>query len=259
MAKGKARVNYMGKEGIVQSDTGPDWGFLYRASTVRDPGWNIGDKVVLPDSRVFYYGLSGAACYPGLLSAFYKANAVDYTTVAAAQAIGDKSITIATQTFTEDELRGGQVLLNHSTASMQLRGIIGNTACSAATVTIYLDAPLTAAITTSTGVEVAYNPFSDLRSGDFEGSVSWAGVPATVVSAGSVYHWTQTWGPAWVSPQASVQASEHIRAVYGRHDGSLDVLSNVAAYTYVSDQCVGFVLGRGSTQTSPVVMLQIMP
>lgn len=258
MAKGKARTYDFGAPGTVQGVQGPDWGFLYKVSSTKDAKYNVGDRVQLPDGRVFYYGYSGAACYSGMGVAFYKADpAVSATNPAAAQAVGDQTLTIASQTFSADQLRGGYVILGGAATTAQIRYIVGNNVCSSSTLTLYLDAPLDQAITTSTYVEVCYNPFSDLRSGNMGGTASWAGLAAAYVSASGKYFWVQTWGPTWCSPQASVQASDYVREVYWRHDGSLDVRANIG--TYVTDQRAGFVFGRGSTQGPPLICLQMLP
>lgn len=261
MAKGKCKVNYLGREGLIQSADAPDYSFIYETSLTKHPTYNIGDRVVLPDGRVFRYALSGAACNSGLGVAFYKADPViSATTVAAAQAIGDKVITIASQTLAVDALRGGYLILGGAATTAQIRQIIGNTVCSSSTVTIYLDAPLDQAVTTSTYVEACYNPYSDLRSGNMGGDASWAGLAAAYVSAASKYFWVQTWGPTWCSPQAAVQATAYVRCVYWRHDGSLDVQNlNGTLKAYVTDQCAGFVIGRGSTQGPPLIMLTVAP
>jgi hypothetical protein len=219
--------------------------------------YNIGDRVELPDGRVFYYAYSGAACNSGQGVAFYNADPkIAGTVPAAAQAAGDRVVTIASQTLAEDVLKGGYVILGGAATTAQVRRILGNTACTAATVIIYLDAPLDQAITTSTYVEVTYNPFSDLRSGNMGGTASWAGFAAAYVSAASKYFWVQTWGWAWGSPQATVQAADYVRAVYWRHDGSLDIRPAIATKDYVTDQRAGYVIGRGSTQGPPLIMLQ---
>jgi hypothetical protein len=258
MSKTIARVNMFGSNGEVVR-TGVDAGgydFLYEVSGTKSPVYNTGDRVELPDGRVFYYGYSGAACYSGLGVAFYNADPkISGTTCAAAQAIGSRVVTIASQTLAVDALKGGYVFLAPAGTTAQTRRIIGNTVCSSSTVTIYLDAPLDQAITTSTFIEVSYNPFSDLRSGNMGGTASWAGVAAAYVSAASKYFWVQTYGWAWCSPQAAVQASAYVRSVYWRHDGSLDVHPAVATKDYVTDQCAGFVIGRGATQGPPLVFL----
>lgn len=260
-AKNKARTFNLGEQGIVQSKGGPDWGFLYRASTVKDAAYNVGDRVQLPDGRVFYYAKSGAACNSGQGVAFYNADpAISGNPAAAVAADGTLAVTFASQTFAENALQQGFIHFGAAATTEQFRGITGNTAASSSTVTIYMDAPLNTAITTSTYAEVMYNPWSDVRSGNMGGDASWAGVAATYVSAADTYFWVQTWGPMWCAPQAAVQATAYIRMAYWRHDGSLDVQPlDGTLKAFVTDQPAGFVIGRGSTQGPPLIMLQVTP
>ncbi len=136
MARGKAQANYLHREGLVGHDTASDYGFLNVASLTKDPKWSIGDRVVLPDGRVFRYGkvTSGGEAYAGQGCSFENAVAISGN-CAAAQAIGDSQITFASQTFSEDELRGGYIVIyGDDNSDVQQRGIVGNTVASGSTV-----------------------------------------------------------------------------------------------------------------------------
>jgi len=269
MAKGKSRVNYMGKEGIVQSDTGPDWGFIYRASTVRDPGWNVGDRVVTPDGRVFYYAKSGDACSTGRGNIFYNAipaTGIDYSLLAAASAISTSQVTMTNQgtvAQTEDGLRNGTIVLKPASGStdheLQQRRIIGNTAGGVSDeITIYLDAPLTEALTTASYAFAMPSPWLDVRYS--EASVAYncshCGVSAVEVTAADVYHWEQTWGPIWLAPQGECGTTDHGREVVWRYDGSIQLRDYSSAIGGAYGQVAGYILDNNAAANgSTCIML----
>jgi len=259
MAKGKACTVYLGREGLVQAMDMPDYNFLYDpATSVKDSRWNIGDRCVLPDGRVFRYAKSSGACYTYRFCMFDGAIAVSYTAALQAQAIGDTSIHIdagAAAAVAADELRGGYVIIYGSDDSnTQFRGIIGNTlADSDGHTTIYLDAPLTVAITTN-GVEVCPNPYRAVSLTNTAGSSTYrsaAGVPAVESDASGEYLWIQTWGPCAVAPgESAVCDAAFERSVCvdpssdagGTHEG-YDATFGIP----VSGQIVGFGLERSSS------------
>jgi len=215
MSKGKARVNYLGGAGLVQSDTAPNIDFLYRASTVKDPKWNLGDRVVLADGRVFRYGLCGysltdmkGACYS------YNLLVTEKDAIAVAASVGDKYVDITFAdtdgvdndgVIAEDELRGGYISFYRDTTRQQ-RGIIGNTARAngdTSNTRVYLDASLVTAVNEDDDIEVLANPYSDLRGGaGGEAFGIWCsvmGMPNVLATTGQ-YFWIQTWGPFRISP-----------------------------------------------------------
>jgi hypothetical protein len=206
MAKGKAQVNYLHSEGMVGSVDGPDWGFIYETSLVKDAKWNIGDRVVLPDGREFRYSKSAAACISGQGAEFTYAGYTAYTAIAVAQAVGDKEVTVAAAThaaLTADELRGGYIVIyDGSTNNTQFRGIIGNDSAAAdAAFKVYLDGPLTEAIVASTSAsEVFQNPYAALQTGTMNYNPK-AGIPAVKVTAANTYFWVQVRGMVWAAPQ----------------------------------------------------------
>lgn len=258
MAKTTPRVDYMGMAGIVQSVSEGAWSFLHKTSTVKDPKWNPGDRVVLPDGREFVYSKSASALNPGLGCSFSATGYVAYTAATTAAAIGDTSMTVPAAThatLTADELVGGYVVL-HLSGVPQIRQIVGNAAAAAnAAFVVYLDAELSVAVTTSTGVEVYENPYAALTA---SGSVALAkaGVPAAVVGAASTYFWVQKRGLTFVSPQAGITGGQN--GACWRHDGSLDTLDNGIEddTSYVSSQIAGYAAVGSADGNGPLFMLQ---
>ena len=275
MAKGKAKSTLLGIQGIVGHKEAPDWSFIYEASLIRDPKWNIGDRVVTPDGRVFRYAKSSGACWTGrgvtfensISSGGAGANdvGIDYSLLAANAAIGDKLVKMtngAGHAIAEDALRGGTIVIKLLTGSndsaLQQRGIVGNTAAAKSAVCIiYLDGPLTAAVTTSSYAFCMASPYSSLKYDASSQSKSYGGVPAVYVSAANMFFWVQTWGLIWIAPQNEVGKSTKQRDVVFKEDGSLQHKGTTDA-TYLNGQRAGFIVdnnngNNGSTQ----IMLQI--
>ena len=247
-----------------------NWDFLYKASTTKDSRFDIGDRVCLPDGRVFRYSKSGALCKAGHGAAFMNTAAVLTHALAAGQAIGDKSIQIASQTFTLDQLRGGYATIfaedNDNQINVQHRGIVGNTAASGTTVTIYLDAPLVRAVTVSMNVLVTHNPYSNMQTqvGQEFGYASIGGVPAAYVDAANKYFWLQTWGACWCV------ATEHLGDAQGEAqyvftaEGALRVeaTTNDGSHKQLTAQHAGFPIPCGAAGlgwNEQIIMLQISP
>jgi hypothetical protein len=253
----------------------PQLNFLYEVSSTRNPEYNVGDRVVTPDGRVFRYCYSGGACYTGRGAAFYNAipaTGIDYAAnIASAAAIGDTSVEItngSTVAQTKDGLRGGWILFKTASGSddsaLQQRYIVGNDAMGLAeTGTVYLDAPLTGALTTSSYSFCMPCPYWDIRLPSGAGTVSIAGVPAAYVSAASKYFWLQTWGLCWIAPQASGPGTISCeRQLYFRHDGSVDGYSVAGAGTFASEYCTdqvaGFIVDNNTEANgATLMMLQI--
>jgi hypothetical protein len=141
------------------------------------------------------------------------------------------------------------------------RRIIGNSAVAAGggSVIIYVDAPWNVAIATADStIEAMGNEYYDVRH-DTDGTHCVIGVP-TVPAITGEFSWLQTWGKCWVAPQSGVGATSMIRAVYWRHDGSLDIRALAGTFhdAYVTDQYAGYVLqnAQAGTQGAPFFMLQ---
>ena len=165
MTKGKANTVYMGRASLVQLGDAPDWGFIYSTSLVRDPKWDIGDRVVLPDGREFRYAKSTEALITPMACNFTLDGLVGYTAAVTSAAVDDLSVVVPAAThaaLTVDELRGGFITI-FKAGVVQFRGIIGNAVSAEnAAITVYLDGPLTATVTTSSAYEVWANPWSAL-------------------------------------------------------------------------------------------------
>ncbi|MCX7429362.1 MAG: hypothetical protein NTW96_27530 [Planctomycetia bacterium] len=256
MDRGIAKVDYVQTKGAVVSNS-PNWSFIYSKSTLKDAQFALGDRIVLPDGREFRYAKSSAACLSGQGCEFTGTGYVAITafTVPAAVAAILVSVPAATHAaLTADALRGGYaVIYDGTTNNVQFRGIIGNTAADAnAAFTLFLDGPLTEAVTTSSKIEVFENPFGAVRTGTSV-ELAKAGVPAVKITAADTYFWVQVKGPCWIAPQALLTGKQ-IGGCW-RHDGSMDTASagidaanaqaaNVASQ-YAGYRILGDYVGNG--------------
>jgi len=264
MAIGPNRAEYLNVPGLAYRNglaTG-GYDFLYETSTTQDPKWFLGDRVVLPDGREFRYAKSSGAINTNLACNFTATGYTAYTAIAVAAAVGDRSLTVPAAThaaLTADELRGGYVVLGNGGSTVQVRQIVGNAAASSnAAFVIYIDAPLTSALTVaSTGVETYQNPFAALNQ-SVDRTYPKAGVAATVVSAASTYFWVQTKGFTWIAPQAGV-GNAGLAGLFYRHDGSVDDVQTALAVTvegYSTSQYAGVCIEGSASGNGPLIMLQ---
>jgi hypothetical protein len=273
MSLGKAKVLNILDAGMVGHSDVPDWSFIYKVSTVKDPKWNVGDRFVTPDGRVFRYAKVGTA---GVLSSFgatVRASS-NISVLAPAQtagcgAIGDRKVTItiaasdgraADGVVAKDELSGGYIVLGNQGSSAQCRCILGNTvvASGGGTTVVTLDGPLTAAVTVGvTYTEILLNPYAfvEIFGGANAEYQSAIGVPAVTGTVGQ-YVWLQTWGPLWVVPGGGTTPGDSVndREVYFVGDGSINGAAHVTNEN--GYQVAGFIMDSGST-TPPFIMLQI--
>lgn len=278
MSKSIARVDYLGSAGLVQSTSVGAWDFLYRANTVKDPKWNIGDRVVLPDGRVFRYGKCGASAEFGVTSMKrgvqnHAMLVTELATICAAAAVGDGSVTLTFNgdfwdvALTSDSLCGGYISIYNSSTVRDQRGIVGNTAVDATggECTIYLDAPISTAFISAVNCEVLSNPYSDLQQGVGGAWAAVMGMPCSLAAAGE-YFWIQTWGPIRISPagtELGVNASERTFVFAG--NASLRSFDANDALDF-SEQIAGFIIERTGNggggvagSAAPFIMLQISP
>ena len=277
--KGKARTKMLAhSSGLVEgSFQGPSWDFLYEHSTVKHPDYDIGDRVVLPDGRVFRYGKASGTQNPDLLSQHLTGQHISYVALGANQVAGDSQVTLTVTAasegvgglgvIAEDELRGGYILIFDASAKAINRGIVGNTALASdgTSITIYLDGRLNAVLLAVTDhAEVIASPYLALTSDLSDKNRGFLGRPASIATDGE-YFWLQTWGPCWIAPDngnSSVNVgntSNNIQVV-ARFDGRVAVHDYNDAENKFA-QHVGFVLSRGagSAQGLPFIMLQIAP
>lgn len=274
ITRGKPRANYPGRAGLVHHENASDWAFLYDLSLERDPKWYPGDRVMLPDGRVFKYAKAGSTIGGGFGAAFWRPLTFDGGT-SGASLIGDTSVKITLDAgaitnfgsdITDNGFRGG-FFSQPDNATPTFRGIIGNSpGADGDIITIFLDAPLTKDIVSGSFCELLANPYEDLRGtgGSQAGEsgndfISFAGIPATTVGTTANFFWVQTWGPIWITPNQPVADAASRRDVYFRNDGAIISGGDITMET--GFQRAGFVIDKtgNGTDNPPIIMLQISP
>ena len=292
MTKGIGNVDYVrqGSEVAVQGQFSSNWDYLYQASTVQNPKFNIGDRIVTPDGRVFRYALAAATCDPEfgtyqplktIPNAVAPAQSViqgpllgptGASVTIAAGAVGSNAVTItvgasagaaANGAIAADELRGGYIVIGNGTSQHpQMRGIVGNTAVAAGggTSDLYLDASLTTAVTVgTTNLETMLNPYANVKGDQAGGAyVSFVGIPAVRATVGQ-YFWLQTWGPVWITSDGLTADDADDRIVYFKTNGSLSSRMEITEGSHPVYQPAGFCIDASSAGSSnaPMVMLQL--
>ena len=280
MSKGIAKTTNLTTSGLVAHNTAGNWDFLYEHSTVKNPNYNIGDRVVLPDGRVFRYGKTAQAvstmkmamCTGNRLVAEYTS---PYCRPTASIAVGDKSATFTCEALigasrdgviAEDELRGGYISIYGSSSYRPQRGIIGNSAKAAdgTSITLYFDAPFETEIAADSKTEIMANPYSNMYySNGTSGMSGWLGMPNVIASAGE-YMWVQTWGIFRISPIAAAIGDQRPRQLcFASNGGVRTHAASVDQDAAGSEQHCGFVMestvGEAQESAAPFVNLQINP
>ncbi len=261
MSKGNAICDRLGHQGLVGHETAGGHDFIYVTSTVKDPKWDIGDRVELADGREYRYCLSTTALITVMGCQFVSPGIISFTSAVIPAAIDDRSVVVPAATHAAlvvDELKGGYIII-FKAGVQQFRGIIGNAVSAAnAAVTIYLDGALDATVTTSSAYEVYGNPYRYIRQTSGLQVHGYIGPPAVAVAAAAQYVWCQTKGPIFINPRAAVINNEGT-GVYWGGDGSLDAAATTFGATVpddVSTQYAGFRISGNASDNGPLIMLK---
>lgn len=216
--------------------------------------YTLGVRAITWDGRVYHYYRTGSATASYQRALYFNDTGdIAYESLGAVGAAGDRQVTIAEGSITEDQFAGGYLLLFHATGDGAVYSIQANTATAGSNFIAYLSEPLAKAVTTSDNVELYISPYADLRSGT-TATKAWGGIPAQGIMTSGYYGWLQTWGPCFISPQATVGENQ-TQTGYFRNDGSIDTRGNVD--TGVSDQIAGHTMIGGAAGNGPLFMLTV--
>lgn len=282
--QGPAKFEQIGQGSEVLVQGVPNWAFLYTASTTKHPKYNIGDRVVTPDGRVFRYALAAGTIHTEFMVCDPDAsitNAVAPTQVNPTSPVilgiplsagksGDYCVTITVNisdgragdgVIAQDELKGGFVVIgNGANQHPMTRGILGNEAKAAGTgpVNIYLDSALTRDVVVGTDNCEAYlNVYGDVKSMNVVNSayVTAIGAAAAEATTGQ-YFWVQTWGNVWLTSNSITGEAADGRDLYVNTDGSL---RGQTSTTYAGYQRIGVGLDKSTSNASngPNCLLQL--
>ncbi len=205
-----------------------------------------GTRYITWDGRVYkYMGLTTGGCvsYHGVANTLA---AVTSFTTSVAASVGATDMLITDTGIAEDQLAGASIELYKATIDNSTeRQIIGNDATSGSTTRIYLEFPLSAAMTVSDSVEVFENQYR-LTSEATNESAAWMGVPTRTASSGENI-WAKTWGPCIVSPgNTSVDdPAANERSVYWWNNGTIAEAASSEATS--ESQHAGYILNAGSS------------
>lgn len=222
---------------------------LYTAESTQR--YVIGARSITWDGRVYKYCKAAAAVvsYHGAgTTATHNFTPESAGTVA----IGDTYLDITETGFVDDELAGCYLILYGGSDHVVNRVVISNDASLSTTTRLYLDGPVSVAITTPYA-EIFNNPYKYITNAP-AAHQSTVCVPAVNGSAAD-FVWGQTWGPCVVSPGESVHPPENEKRELVWGENYCVFKSNSAADTY--KQHAGFLLNSSATQYGPLIMLQI--
>jgi len=237
---------------------------IYRVDSTQM--YELGTSLQTPDGRVFYYASTTTGGVSAGFGAFATATLpMAYEALHADAAAGQNYVLVEQASITENSWKNGYIVMGHSSPTYtQNRYIVGNTASDGDNhVYVYLDAPLTVALTTSYGFEIMPNPYLSVSvsSNEYSGVV---GVPAATAATGK-YVWLQTWGPLWIVPggAGTPGSTAAERTVYFVGDGAINGDVGFVDPTTEPErrQVAGFIIQRDSAGSGgpPFVMLQIRP
>lgn len=238
---------------------------IYTASSTQ--AYDLGTRLQV-DNRVFRYAKAGTSGVNAGWGAFFEiTQTMAYEAIHVAATAGDTTVTIVQPSIGENDWAGGYIILGHnSAATEQNRRIVSNTASDGATthVVVTLDGPLHVSLSTSEGVEIIPDIYSNLQTKGSQEYCGVAGVPAVTTTTGN-YFWVQTWGPCWITPGGSGTPGSTAceRTVYFQGDGAIVGDVGFADPTTEPErrQVAGFIIQKDSTGAGgpPFVMLQVSP
>ena len=269
MAKGVYYTKHLDetlKSGVYETQV-PNLAFLYATpSTTKNPEYNVGDKVVLPDGREFRYAksLGNNALFAAHGVQFTYTGLTAYTAFATNHAQGSTEITIPAVAHTgqdADALRGGYVIIFDGATDLNtcVRGIVGNDASTTGVAfNIQLDAPIHNAIVAGTeACEVYQNPWAGMEVAT-NTALPMAGLPTTTVSAAANYFWVQTKGICWVAPHGTVGDNGGLLCMW-RANGDLEsvevALGSLTVPAGDRSQIAGYCIQGSSAGNGPLFML----
>ena len=176
----------------------------------------LGTRGELPDGRVFYYALAGAAIGAGkVVTSIAPIAAHDSDlAVSTAAAVGATSIevTLGATTAGTDEYADGYIFVNDVDGEGHMYRISSNPAAAASTeLTLALDTNDTVAeaLTTSSQAGLYHNPYFDVVEISLDADREVAGVSPTEV-ADNEYFWAQTFGLANVFQSTGTSGSQPV-------------------------------------------------
>jgi len=219
----------------------------------------LGERLPLPDGRVFYYAKAGEALTAGkLCSAQVDTDAEDTVTVAHPAGTTEVTITAASA-ITKDQYKEGYLIVDEGTDAGSIYKIKSNEAIasgSTGTVTLY-DGLVTAWSTSDTDITLVTNLFYKVQLANTDQIELPLGVPLIDVTSG-YYFWLQTWGVAPVLQDEAFgnNAAQRLVTIGSSVSGAVE------AYDAACEALVGQMILDGADSEDAKyypILLQIMP
>lgn len=176
----------------------------------------LGTRMLVPDSRVYYYGqtdgtqTAGAICQSAVGVANHDMDLVVNTASAGAKSL---AITLGGTAATEDQYKDGYVYVNDGTGEGHLYKIRQHDAISSGaegTFNLYDGDGIATAFVAATIVGLVKNPYKDFIVYPTTATGHAVGVAATDF-ADDEFGWLQTWGPAVVLCDVAFVIGNHVR------------------------------------------------
>ena len=189
-----------------------DFGEEKKESAAAIGNLSLGTRGVTPDGRVFYYAKNSSAAITTagmIVDGIAAVVAHDMDVAATAASVGAVSVTSGTSlTVTKDQYADGYIVFNDGPGEGEVYRIKSNTAVSSAAglvVTIVDPGGFRTALTTASLFGLVYNPYTDVKLMDGDGTMTTGvlGVTTIPVTA-SYYCWIQTAGVGSVALGAVV-------------------------------------------------------
>lgn len=259
------------RSGIYQTQI-PNMNFLWESSTTKMDEFEIGDRVCLPDGRVFRYAknnathLSGA---PGRL--VFNANVIPgidpehgAEKTGAITLAGETLITdiLDTETRAKDYYVGGTCVVFGASSQIYSQRIVKSTAGEGTSVDITLAAGLPFDTTAANQITLYPSIYRNiLQTGGVAGFQTAVGCLVKYMAV-SAYGWIQTWGECWITPNAwgstGPGCATGLRDLYVHSNGTImPKLDDQGLAT----QRIGNILnmGDGTAYGDGLMMLQLAP
>ena len=175
----------------------------------------LGTKMVLPDGRTFYYAKNSSAAISsgGMIVdgiAAVAAHDMDLTLILA-HSVGDNTISLEVPTtdLTKDQYKDGYLIFNDYGGEGEVYRIVSHPAHDASadnTVIITIeDEGIQTALTTNSEAQLIYNPYTDVKLIDGDGTMTTGPLGVTTIPlTASYYCWLQTSGISSVGIGAQV-------------------------------------------------------
>ena len=189
-----------------------DYGDEKKESSSAIGNLSLGTRGVTPDGRVFYYAKnSSAAITTGgqIVDGIAAVAAHDMDVASTATSVGGLTVTSGTSlTVTKDQYQDGYIIFNDGPGQGEVYRVASNSAVAGATgltVTIADPGGFRTALTTASLFGLAYNPYTDVKVIDGDGTMTTGALGVTTIPVtASYYCWIQTSGIASVLSGAVV-------------------------------------------------------